>query len=178
MGNGPQKWSVKMEKLFSVAGTSALEGVVKFRVANGSAAARTKVLVRSGHTDIKLVDLAKPMSKEDAIAFVKSQGSAFSAETATATKPAKVAKAPKQKTVKLSTIVKKVSKKFVAEKSVRAINASFAAKTKEVPAEQLLAEVGIQPTANSINEIAKIKAKNLETMRRVSNKLAALRNYN
>jgi hypothetical protein len=168
-----------MEKLFSVAGTSALEGVVKFRVANGSAAARTKVLVRSGHTDIKLVDLVQPMSKEDAIAFVKSQGSAFAAETATATKPAKAAKAPKQKTVKLATIVKKVSKKFAAEKSVRAINASFTAKsTKEVPAEQLLAEVGIQPTANSINEIAKIKAKNLETMRRVSNKLAALRNYN
>ena len=164
-----------MEKLFTVAGTSALEGVVKFRVANGSAAARTKVLVRSGHTDIKLVDLAKPMSKEDAIAFVKSQGSAFSAETATVTKPAK---ALKQKTVKLTTIVKKVSKKFAAEKSVRAINASFTAKTKEVPAEVLLAEVGIQPTANSIAEIAKIKAKNLETMRRVSNKLAALRNYN
>ena len=154
-----------MEKLFTVAGTSSLEGVVKFRVANGSAAARTKVLERSGHTDIKLVDLAKPMSKEDAIAFVKSQGSAFSAETAT--KPAKVAKAPKQKTVKMATIVKKVSKKFIAAKA-----------TKEVPAEQLLAEVGIQPTANSINEIAKIKAKNLETMRRVSNKLAALRNYN
>ena len=171
MGNGPQKWSVKMEKLFSVAGTSALEGVVKFRVANGSAAARTKVLVRSGHTDIKLVDLAKPMSKEDAIAFVKSQGSAFSAETATATKPAKVAKAPKQKTVKMATIVKQVSKKFAAEKSVRAINASFAAKSAEVPAAET------QPTANSINEIAKIKAKNLETMRRVSNKLAALRSY-
>ena len=153
-----------MEKLFSVAGTSALEGVVKFRVANGSAAARTKVLVRSGHTDIKLVDLAKPMSKEDAIAFVKSQGSAFAAETAT--KPAKVAKAPKQKTVKMATIVKQVSKKFIAAKA-----------TKEVPAEQLLAEVGIQPSANSIAEIAKIKAKNLETMRRVSNKLAALRSY-
>jgi hypothetical protein len=114
------------------------------------------------------------MSKEDAIAFVKSQGSAFSAETATATKPAK---APKQKTVKMATIVKQVSKKFAAEKSVRAINASFAAKTKEVPAEQLLAEVGIQPTANSIEEIAKIKTKNLETMRRVTNKLAALRSY-
>ena len=152
-----------MEKLFSVAGTSALEGVVKFRVANGSAAARTKVLVRSGHTDIKLVDLAKPMSKTDAIAFVKSQGFIAAAETPTA------AKAPKQKTVKLTTIVKKVSKKFAAEKSVRAINASFAAKSAEVPAEQ--------PTANSIEEIAKIKAKNLETMRRVSKKLAALRSY-
>ena len=154
-----------MEKLFSVAGTSALEGVVKFRVANGSASARTKVLVRSGHTDIKLVDLTKPMSKTDAIAFVKSQGFIAAVETPTATK------APKQKTVKLTTIVKKVSKKFAAEKSVRAINASFAAKTAEAPAAET------QPTANSIAEIAKIKAKNLETMRRVSNKLAALRSY-
>ena len=156
-----------MEKLFSVAGTSSLEGVVKFRVANGSAAARTKVLERSGHVEIKLVDLAKPMSKEDAIAFVQSNG--FNATVAA--KPAKVAKAPKQKTVKIATIVKKVSKKFAAEKSVRAINASFAAKSAEAP----VAET--QPTANSIAEIAKIKAKNLETMRRVTNKLAALRSY-
>ena len=148
-----------MEKLFSVAGTSALEGVVKFRVANGSAAARTKVLVRSGHTDIKLVDLAKPMSKADAIAFVKSQGSAFSAETTTATKPAK---APKQKTVKLATIVKKVSKKFAAAKSAEVVAA---------PAEQP------DQRKQNIDEIAKIKAKNLETMRRVSNKLAALRSF-
>ena len=164
-----------MSKLFTVAGTSSLEGVVKFRVANGSADARTKVLVRSGHTDIKLFDLATPMTKEDAFAFVQANGA-----TLTVKAPAeKVAKAPKQKTVKLATIVKKVSKKFAAEKSVRAINASFTAKsTKEVPAEQLLAEVGIQPSANSITEIAKIKAKNLETMRRVSNRLAALRSYN
>jgi len=172
MGNGPQKWSVKMEKMFSVAGTSALEGVVKFRVANGSAAARTKVLVRSGHTDIKLVDLVKPMSKEDAIAFIKSQGAAFATETPVATKPAKE---PKQKTVKLTTIVKKVSKKFAAEKSVRAINAAFNAKsTAETPA-----EVTAQPDQRkqNIDEIAKIKAKNLETMRRVSNRLAALRSF-
>jgi len=159
-----------MTKLFTVAGTSNLEGLVKFRVANGSAAARTKVLERSGHTEIKLVDLAKPMSKEDAIAFVQSNGfnaTAAAPKLAKPAKVAKVAKASKQKTVKMATIVKQVSKKFVEAKT-----------SKEVPAEQLLAEVGIQPTANSINEIAKIKAKNLETMRRVSNKLAALRNYN
>jgi hypothetical protein len=161
-----------MEKLFTVAGTSSLEGVVKFRVANGSAAARTKVLERSGHVEIKLVDLATPMSKEDAIAFVQSNGFVASV----AEKPAKVAKAPKQKTVKMSTIVKKVSKNFTKvqhEKAVRSINASFAAKSAEAPTAPVE-----QPSANSIAEIAKIKAKNLETMRRVSNKLAALRNYN
>jgi hypothetical protein len=163
-----------MSKLFTVAGTSNLEGVVKFRVANGSAVARTKVLERSGHTEIKLVDLAKPMSKEDAIAFVKSQGSAFAAETATATKPAKVAKAPKLKVVKTKPAKAKL------EKAVRTINASFKAKsTKEVPAEELLAEVGVQPDQRkqNIDEVAKIKAKNLETMRRVSNKLRALREF-
>ena len=153
-----------MSKLFTVAGTSNREGVVKFRFANGTAKARATLLVRVGHTDVQLQDLPKPMTKEDAIAFVKTQG-VVAIETPAAVKPAKVAKAPKQKTVKLTTIVKKVSKNFVA------------AKTKEVPAEQLLVEVGIQPTANSINEIAKIKAKNLETMRRVTNKLAALRSY-
>lgn len=160
-----------MEKLFTVAGTSSLEGVVKFRVANGSAAARTKVLERSGHTEIKLVDLATPMSKEDAIAFVQSNGFVASV----AEKPTKVAKASKQKTVKMSTIVKKVSKNFTKvqhEKAVRSINASFAAKSAEAPAAPVE-----QPSANSIAEIAKIKAKNLETMRRVSNKLAALRSY-
>ena len=160
---------VKMEKLFSVAGTSNLEGVVKFRVANGSAAARTKVLERSGHVDIKLVDLAKPMSKEDAIAFVKSQGSAFAAETAT-----KPAKAPKLKVVKTKPAKAKL------EKAVRTINTAFKAKTtKEVPAEELLAEVGVQPDQRkqNLDEVAKIKAKNLETMRRVSNKLRALREF-
>ena len=147
-----------MEKLFTVAGTSSLEGVVKFRVANGSAAARTKVLERSGHIEIKLVDLAKPMSKEDAIAFVQSNG--FTATVAA--KPAKIAKAPKQKTVKLATIVKKVSKKFIAAKS-----AEIATAPVEQPDQR----------KQNIDEIAKIKAKNLETMRRVSNKLAALRSF-
>jgi hypothetical protein len=159
-----------MSKLFTVAGTSNREGVVKFRFANGTAKARATLLVRVGHTDVQLQDLPKPMTKEDAIAFVKTQGF-VAIETPAAVKPAKVAKAPKQKTVKLTTIVKKVSKKFAAEKSVRAINASFNAKSTEVPTET-------KPSANSIEEIARIKAKNLETMRRVSNKLAALRNYN
>ena len=154
-----------MTKLFTVAGTSTKAGVSKFRVANGTAAQRTKLLIKDGQTDIQLFDLPKPMSKEDASAFVKSKG--FNFELAAPAAP-KVAKAPKQKTVKLSTIVKKVSKKFIAAKS-----------TKEVPAEQLLAEVGVKPDQRkqNVDEVARIKAKNLETMRRVSDRLAALRNY-
>jgi hypothetical protein len=84
----------------------------------------------------------------------------------------------------MATIVKKVSKKFIAAKeaefaalSKRAVEAdrNFVKAAADAGVEPTLAA---QPTANSINEIAKIKAKNLETMRRVSNKLAALRNYN
>lgn len=141
-----------MSKLFTVAGTSNLEGVVKFRVANGSATARTKVLERSGHKDIKLQDLPRPMTKEDAQAFVGTTGVAV-------------------KTVKL---VKSQTKTVPATR------------TKEVPAKQLLAEVGIatshvssnmKPDTKSIIEIAKIKSKNLETMRKVSKRLNALRSY-
>jgi hypothetical protein len=156
-----------MEKLFTVAGTSSLEGVVKFRVANGSAAARTKVLVRSGHTEILLQDLPKGMTKEDAFAFVKANGGAVAAK-APKDKLVEAVKregraAPKQKTVKMATIVKKVSKKFIAAKAA-------AENTATAPAAPML-------TAANADEIAKIKAKNLETMRRVTNKLAALRSY-
>ena len=108
------------------------------------------------------------MTKEDAFAFVQANGAILTVKA-----PAeKVAKAPKQKTVKLATIVKKVSKKFATEKSVRAINAAFNAKSAEAPVEQ--------PNMREQNfaEVANIKAKNLETMRRVSNRLAALRSYN
>lgn len=145
-----------MSKLFTVAGTSNLEGTVKFRVANGSAVARTKVLERSGHTDIKLVDLVKPMTKEDAIAFVQSNGFKASIE--------KPVKAVKLKIIKTKAPVKVKT-------------------TKEVPAEQILEEVGIvvarngAPSTNSMEEIAKIKTKNLETMRKVSNTLRALREF-
>ena len=170
-----------MEKLFSVAGTSALEGVVKFRVANGSAAARTKVLVRSGHTDIKLVDLPVAMTKEDAIRFVDTSGTVDSTGIVASTISKIMEKSekefkrslkdsfPKQKTVKTKPAKAKL------EKAVRTINAAFKAKTTvEAPA-----EVTAQPDQRkqNIDEIAKIKAKNLETMRRVSNKLAALRSY-
>ena len=155
-----------MSKLFTVAGTSNLEGVVKFRVANGTAKARAAVLTRSGHTDIQLQDLPKPMTKEDAIAFIggKSQVGALTVHKG----PALVAdiNKAKSKAAKLK-IVKTAKPK----------------QTKEVPAAEIIEQVGLvvakngAPTTKSIEEIAKIKAKNLETMRRVSNRLAALRSF-
>ena len=155
-----------MTKLFTVAGTSNLEGLVKFRVANGSAAARTKVLERSGHTEIQLQDLPSAMSKEDAIAFIGGKntvGKLTISKGPNLVAAINKAKAPKQKTVKMATIVKQVSKKFVADKAA-------AENTATAPAAPML-------TAANADEVARIKSKNLETMRRVSNKLAALRSY-
>ena len=139
-----------MSKTFTVAGTSNLKGVVKFRVANGSAKARTAVLTRSGHTNINLIDLPKPMTKEAAQAYINANGLV----TALTSKPAK--------TPKLTVVKTKPAK---------------VAKTKEVPAETLMAEVGIKPNTKSIEEIARIKAKNLETMRAVTKRLNAMRQF-
>jgi len=61
-------------------------------------------------------------------------------------------KAPKAKTVKLSTVVKKVNKKFTASKALAAENAAIVRAVTEA------------------ENIAEIKAKNLETMKKVAAK--------
>ena len=61
-----------MTKTFTVAGTSNLNGVVKFRFAN-DLKSRIKVLQRNGHTDINLIELPTEMTKEQAIAFLEAQ---------------------------------------------------------------------------------------------------------
>jgi hypothetical protein len=82
-----------MDKLFSVAGVSTLNGVVKYRVANSLK--REAILRKSGHTDIKLIELPNPMSKEDAFTFIASHAD-FQADRPTA----KGGVAPKAKTEK------------------------------------------------------------------------------
>lgn len=57
------------DKLFTVAGTSALNGVTKVRFANDQM--RVKVLAKSGHSDINLVELPEAMTKLDAVKFIK-----------------------------------------------------------------------------------------------------------
>lgn len=59
-----------MSKLFSHAGVSKLNGEFKVRYAND--ALRTKVLIKNGHTDIDIVELREPMTKEDAVAYLLS----------------------------------------------------------------------------------------------------------
>ena len=57
------------DKLFTVAGTSSLNGVTKVRFANDQM--RVKVLAKSGHTDINLIELPEAMTKLDAVKFIK-----------------------------------------------------------------------------------------------------------
>jgi hypothetical protein len=79
IGNTKSK-GLNMEKLFTVAGTSNLNGAVKFRFAT-DLKSRIKVLERNGHTDIDLRELPHPMTKAAAIAFLEA-GDAAPAETA------------------------------------------------------------------------------------------------
>jgi hypothetical protein len=55
---------------FSHAGVSRLNGTFKVRYANS--ADRVKVLIKGGHTDIDLVELKFPMTKEEAVAYLLS----------------------------------------------------------------------------------------------------------
>lgn len=56
--------------LFKVVGVSTLNGVTKVRFANDFVS-RVKMLIKAGHTDIELVELEQPMSKADAVTYLK-----------------------------------------------------------------------------------------------------------
>jgi ABC-type Zn uptake system ZnuABC Zn-binding protein ZnuA len=56
------------DKLFTVAGISKLNGEYKVRFANDSM--RVKVLAKHDHTDIRLVELDRPMTKLEAAASI------------------------------------------------------------------------------------------------------------
>lgn len=57
------------DKSFKVAGVSTVKGSYKVRFANDMS--RVKVLVKTGHTDIELVELPNEMSKAEAVSFLK-----------------------------------------------------------------------------------------------------------
>jgi hypothetical protein len=61
-----------MNKTFTVAGTSNLNGTVKFRFAN-DLKSRIAVLTRNGHTDIDLRELPEPMTKAAAIQYLEAE---------------------------------------------------------------------------------------------------------
>lgn len=57
--------------VFKVVGVSTLDGVTKVRFANDFVS-RVKMLIKAGHTDIELIELAEPKSKADAVTYLKS----------------------------------------------------------------------------------------------------------
>ena len=59
-------------KTFAVAGVSTLDGKTKVRFAND--AARIKILVKNGHTDIELVDLPHEMTKAEIAQYMAETG--------------------------------------------------------------------------------------------------------
>ena len=83
------------EKTFTVVGTSIRAGVLKLRLANNGAAARTKVLEKDGHTEVRLFDLPKPMTAAEAEAWLAQQGDAVPVRAVVQPKQ-RVAKQPKQ----------------------------------------------------------------------------------
>ena len=60
------------DKKFAVAGISTLNGKTKVRFAND--AARIKILVKNGHTDIELVDLPREMTKAEIAQYMTETG--------------------------------------------------------------------------------------------------------
>ena len=95
--------------VFTHAGVSKLNGEFKVRFAND--ALRVKVLAKNGHSDIDIVELKTPMTKEDAIAYLVGidfatqngvtnaavQAALEEAVDKRAVKPTKAPKAPKAK---------------------------------------------------------------------------------
>ena len=59
-------------KLYTVAGTSVLNGKRAYRFANSMS--RVGVLTRNGHEDVQLEALPQPMSREQALEYIKLGG--------------------------------------------------------------------------------------------------------
>ena len=57
------------DKSFKIAGVSKLKGAFKVRFANDMT--RVKVLAKTGHTEIELVELPKAMEKPEVVTFLK-----------------------------------------------------------------------------------------------------------
>jgi hypothetical protein len=56
--------------MFKVTGVSTQDGLTKVRFANDFVS-RVKMLIKSGHTDIELLELPEAMSKADAVTYLK-----------------------------------------------------------------------------------------------------------
>lgn len=112
-----------MNKTFSFAGVSTLDGVIKLRVANDSM--RVKVLAKNGHSNIDIIELKAPMTKEDAVAYLLSinfdNGNAAIRQALVADgakRTGTVARAPSAKKVKSTPSLDAISARGIAAKRV------------------------------------------------------------
>ena len=96
-----------MSKTFGFAGTCVVEGVSVYKFAND--ANRAAVLAKLGATDVNIIALPQAMNKDDAVAYLASQGI-----TAGWRRAAAIAKAPK--VAKVTTPVAKDTTKRVGDK--------------------------------------------------------------
>ncbi len=110
------------DKLFTVVGTSKLDGVTKVRFAND--VLRTKVLQKHGHEDIILVELPEAMSKLDAVKAIQSDEAFASAASQAAIADYLDAKAPKEKTVKSTPKAKVAAKAPKAKATAKVADTS------------------------------------------------------
>ena len=62
------------EKIYTIAGTSVLDGVLTYRVANKNIKTRISKLNRSGHTEVDLMVLPRPMTRTEAVDYLASLG--------------------------------------------------------------------------------------------------------
>jgi len=92
------------DKLFTVVGTSKLDGETKVRFANDTL--RTKVLQKHGHTDIVLVELDNAMTKLEAVQTIQFAEEFQSAAAQSAIADYLDAKSPKVKSVATPTATK------------------------------------------------------------------------
>ena len=110
----------KAEKMFTVAGTAAHNGVVKARFAN-DLVARIKILTKAGATDINLVELPKPMTKLEALQHLQTLGICQGdAGYAVANKLAEKTKVAKKAEVKIAGSSVKISAGKAAVKNTQA----------------------------------------------------------
>jgi outer membrane biosynthesis protein TonB len=119
-----------MNATFTQAGVSRLKGEFKARFAND--ALRVKVLAKNGHTDIDLMELPTPMTKEAAVAFLidinfdngnAEVRAALDAELDKRTEKPKAEKAPKEPKVKKEKKAE-VSMESIKEKIAEAAEAA------------------------------------------------------
>lgn len=130
------------DKLFTVCGTSKLDGETKVRFAND--VMRVKVLDKHGHKDVVLVELPNAMTKLEAVKFIQSLDEFSGADAQSAIADyldSKAEKAPKVKVEKAPKAKVEKAPKAKAPK-VAATTVDEADDDKPIGYDQLVESVG------------------------------------